>query len=113
MVCIEYNAGIGPEKSWSSPYSESFERFAAHPSGFFAGASISALESLGIRKGYRLVGCDSTGTNAFFLRKDLAKEKIPTVSARKAYNPHLNWLGRGISERQQLEIMQSFPYIEV
>jgi len=113
VVCIEYNAGIGPEKSWSSPYSDNFERFASHPSGFFAGASITALESLGSKKGYRLVGCDSTGTNAFFLRGDLAQEKIPTVSARKAFKPHLNWLGRGISERQQLEIMQSFPYIEV
>ncbi len=66
-----------------------------------------------MRKGYRLVGCDSTGTNAFFLRDDLAQEKITTVSAREAFNPHLNWLERGISERQQLEIMQSFPYIEV
>ena len=113
VVCIEYNSGIGPDYSWSTPYSADFERFSAHPSGFFAGASLKALESLGQRKGYRLVACDSTGTNAFFIRKDICAKEIITLSSKEAFYPHLNWLSRGITERQQLEIMLSLPYVEV
>jgi len=113
VVCIEYNSGIGPDYSWSTPYSADFERFSAHPSGFFAGASLKALESLGQRKGYRLVACDSTGTNAFFIRKDISAKEIITLSSKEAFYPHLNWLSRGITERQQLEIMLSLPYVEV
>jgi len=113
VVCIEYNSGIGPNYSWSTPYSANFERFSAHPSGFFAGASLKALESLGQRKGYRLVACDSTGTNAFFIRKDINAKEIITLSSKEAFYPHLNWLSRGITERQQLEIMLSLPYVEV
>jgi len=113
VICIEYNSGIGSKYSWTIPYNKEFERFSAHPSGFFAGASIKALESLGEKKGYRLVGCDTTGTNAFFLRNDLGNNQIPTLSASEAFQPHQNWMQRGISEDQQLEIMKLMPYIEV
>ncbi len=113
VVCIEYNSGIGNKLAWSIPYKHDFERFTFHPSGFFAGASLKALEELGMKKGYRLIGCDSTGTNAFFLRDDLGLDKIKTLSSKEAFYPHLNWLKRGISEEQQLEIMSSMPYEEV
>jgi hypothetical protein len=113
VACIEYNAGLGPELSWTVPYDPEFERFAKHPSGFFHGASLKAMESLGRRKGYRLVGCDSTGTNAFFLRADVHAPRIPTRSAAEAFRPHANWLGRGLSEVRQLEIMRTLPYVEV
>jgi hypothetical protein len=113
VACIEYNAGIGPSLSWTVPYDPGFERYAKHPSGFFHGASLKALESLGQRKGYRLVGCDSTGTNAFFLRQDVAVSVLPTLTAAEAYRPHQNWLDRGFSEAEQVEIMKSMPYIEV
>jgi hypothetical protein len=113
VVCIEYNAGIGPEFSWSVPYDPQFERYAKHPSGFFHGASLKALESLGQRKGWRLVGCDSTGTNAFFLRADVDAPALPTLTAAEAFRPHQNWLGRGFSEAEQLEIMKSMPYEDV
>jgi hypothetical protein len=113
VVCIEYNAGVGPELSWTVPYDPEFERYTKHPSGFFHGASLSALEKLGTEKGYRLIGCDSTGTNAFFLRHDVELAEVPTLTAREAFRPHRNWLGRGISEAQQLEIMKEMPYEEV
>ena len=113
VACIEYNAGMGPSWSCTIPYSADFERYAAHPSGFFAGASLKALETLGKKKGYRLVGCDATGTNSFFLRDDIVAPNIPTLTAQEAFKPHANWIGRGISEAEQLEIMRSMPYAEV
>jgi hypothetical protein len=113
IACIEYNAGIGPSLSWTVPYDPEFERYARHPSGFFHGASLRALESLGRHKGYRLIGADSTGTNAFFLRNGIDAPQIPTVTAAEAYRPHANWLGRGFSEAEQLQIMRTMPYVEV
>jgi hypothetical protein len=113
VVCIEYNAGLGPDLSLTVPYDPEFERYNKHPSGFFHGASLAALESLGKHKGYYLIGCDSTGTNAFFLRDDIKVPNVPALTSREAFRPHANWLGRGISEADQLSIMKSMPYQEV
>ena len=113
VVCIEYNAGIGPDLSWTVPYDDEFERYAKHPSGFFHGASLLALETLGRRKGYDLIGCDLTGTNAFFLRDDIKIDGLSSLTSREAFQPHANWLGRGISEAEQLDIMTAMPFEEV
>lgn len=113
VACIEYNAGCGPDVSWSVPYDDNFERYDKHPSGFFHGASLAALEALGRRKGYYLIGCDLTGTNAFFLRQDIHIDGVSALTPREAFRPHANWLGRGISESDQFEIMKSMPYEEV
>jgi len=113
VVCIEYNAGLGPDLSVTIPYDPEFERYARHASGFFHGASLAALEKLGRQKGFNLIGCDSTGTNAFFLRSDISIEGVPAVTSREAFRPHANWLSRGISEAEQLDIMQKMPYQEV
>ena len=90
VVCIEYNAGIGPELALTVPYDESFERYSKHASGFFYGASLAALEALGRRKGYYLIGCDSTGTNAFFLRDDIEIDGVPGLTASEAFRPQRN-----------------------
>lgn len=113
VVCIEYNAGLGPELSVTVPYDDAFERFTKHPSGFFYGASLVALVKLGEQKGYYLIGCDSTGTNAFFLREDIAVDGLPRLHASEAFRPHANWLGRGISEAEQLKIMSAMPYQKI
>jgi len=113
VVCIEYNAGLGPDLSLTVPYDPEFECYSKHPSGFFRGASLAALESLGKRKGYYLIGCDSTGANAFFLRDDIEVLNVPALTAREAFRPQANWLRRGISEAEQLAIMKSMPYQEV
>lgn len=113
VVCIEYNAGLGPDLCVTVPYDPGFERYSKHPSGFFHGASLAALEKLGRHKGYYLIGCDSTGTNAFFLRDEIRVPNVPALTAREAFRPHANWLSRGISEAEQLEIMQTMPYQEV
>ena len=113
VVCIEYNAGLGPDLSVSVPYDPAFERYSKQPSGFFHGAYLAALQKQGNEKRYNLIGCDSTGTNAFFLRDDIEVPDVPAVTAREAFRPHANWLGRGISEAEQLEIMRSMPYQDV
>jgi hypothetical protein len=66
VVVIEYNSGLEPGRRLVQP------RGTGPWSGTsFVGASLAALESLGERKGYRLVHTDLTGNNAFFVRTDV------------------------------------------
>lgn len=68
VVVCEYNGAIDPGRAVTQPYD---------PTGGwdgteFFGASLGAIVSLGASKGYRLVHTDLTGTNAFFVRDELA-----------------------------------------
>ena len=95
VVIIEYNALFGTKRSVVVPYGENFDR---HSLGwveeqhsqwgrYYYGASLSAVDKLAERKGYRLVAGEPSGTNAFFLRNDVGPE-IPTCNVSKAF--HLN-----------------------
>jgi len=42
----------------------------------YFGASLLALKKLGDSKGYTLVCCDNSGTNAFFVRNDLIQKEL-------------------------------------
>ena len=83
IVVCEVNAILGREPV-SVPYAPDFRRMAAHASGLYFGASLAALEHLAQRKGYVLVGCESSGSNAFFVRSDLAVAGL-AISAEDAY----------------------------
>ncbi len=66
VVCIEYNATFPPDISWIMEYNPSH----SWDQTSYFGASLKALEILGKEKGYELIGCDFSGCNAFFIRKD-------------------------------------------
>jgi hypothetical protein len=72
IVVCEFNSFFGPKHAVSIPYDAGFDRYRAHPSGVYFGCSLAALVHLGEGKGYRLVGCESHGANAFFVREDVA-----------------------------------------
>lgn len=112
LVVIEYNASMGHEKSLTVKYDQNFDRFEKHPSGFYHGASLSALTKLANSKGYKLVGCDSTGVNAFFIRKNAAHQKLREVSIQEAYFPHSRRLER-LSTSEQFECIKhlDFDYV--
>ena len=67
VVMIEYNAVMGPTAPWIMEYN------ATHcwEPGSYQGASLKSLEKLGAEKGYRLVGCNFTGSNACFVQSEL------------------------------------------
>jgi hypothetical protein len=71
VVIAEYNALFGPHAAVSVPYDQDFVRSRAHYSNLYWGCSLAALESLARQKGYHLVGCNSAGNNAFFVRTDV------------------------------------------
>jgi hypothetical protein len=83
LVIVEYNASFGPDRSVSVPYQSDFVR-----DGAYHGASLRALVKVGRQKGYRFVGCNTTGINAFFVRTDLGAECLPEVSVEAGYRPN-------------------------
>jgi hypothetical protein len=113
IVVIEYNASLGPQLSLSTPYDPLFDRHEKHASGFYCGASITALERLGKKKGYSLVGCDSKGDNAFFIRDDCLTQNIKVLSPQLAYRPHKNRLERGFSLEDQFRIIKDMPFVSI
>lgn len=97
VVAIEYNATFPPETAWEVPY----EPLRAWNRTSHFGASLKALEQLGSELGYALVGCDLSGTNAFFIRhgEDLARFAEP-FTAEHHYEPPRYWAAlRGAQPR--------------
>jgi len=85
IVVAEYNWRFGPERRVTVPYDAAFVRQRAHYSMVYYGASLAALEALGSRKGFDLVGCSSAGNNAFFVRRELRPAELRAVTARDAF----------------------------
>jgi len=89
VVVIEYNSVFRPDTHFVVKYNPT--RVWDKTSYF--GASLLALEQLGIEKDYCLVGCVFTGSNAFFVRKDIAGELFASpYTAEHHYEPNRDFL---------------------
>jgi hypothetical protein len=75
VAVVEYNALLGPSAPWVMEYNPAHARERVIATSYY-GASLKALEMLGRRKGYSLVGCDFLGVNAFFVRNDLLEDRF-------------------------------------
>jgi hypothetical protein len=80
VIVLEYNARLGPASHLTVPYRADF----VAREGYF-GASLAAFVELNRRKGYRLIGCDSSGVNAFFIRSGIADDILPEVSPEACF----------------------------
>jgi len=85
IVICEYNGYFGYKKEVVVPYDQNFKRKEAHYSQIYYGASLAALNVLGAKKGYSLVGTDSSGSDAFFVRNDLIRN-LTVLSTEQAYH---------------------------
>jgi hypothetical protein len=74
IVVVEYNSVLGRSRPVAVPYDPRFDRAAAHPTGIYSGASIAAFSHWASSSGYRLVGSNAAGNNAFLVREDVAGE---------------------------------------
>jgi hypothetical protein len=82
VVIMEYNGSITPGHDWVMPYNQAHRWDATA----YFGASLDAYYRLGQELGYALVGCDSNGINAFFVRKEELGEHFCKVSAGTHYH---------------------------
>lgn len=89
VIVIEYNSALPhDEQLVQPPHTEPWSGTA------YFGASLGALITLGEQKGYQLVHCEMAGTNAFFVRTDLAAPFLPPDQVqRRGPNYHLTSYG--------------------
>jgi hypothetical protein len=76
IVVTEFNGLFGYDRAVTVPYDPNFERSKAHWSNLYWGASLGAFEKLLGGRHYALVGVNSMGSNAFFVRRDLLNDRI-------------------------------------
>lgn len=89
VLCVEYNAKFPGHISKRQIYDPT--RFWTGTD--YMGSSLKALAEVAQAKGYRLVGTNVTGVNAFFVRNDLAGALFPAdPSPENLYNPPRYWL---------------------
>jgi hypothetical protein len=82
VMVLEYNGNFGPDRSLAIARDTDMSRAVKG----FHGASLQALTKLAAAKGYKLVACDESGTNAFYLRGNLCPE-IKAVAPEVAFRP--------------------------
>lgn len=91
VVIVEYNATLPPDIDWKVEYSPD----RVWDGSFYFGASLKAFEQLGRDHGYALVGCDLSGTNAFFVRSELVADRFhQPFTADNHYEPARYYLNR-------------------
>lgn len=97
VVVTEYNASIPPQDEWEIAYRAD----ATWDGTLYFGAGLRTLQKIGERLGYVLVGCELSGTNAFFVRNDLALDKFSApFSAKNHYEPPRYFLRRTWGHRR-------------
>jgi hypothetical protein len=112
LVC-EYNDIFGNDQAITVPYHDSFERFSFHPDGIYFGASLKAFEIVAGMLGYRLIGCDKSGSNAFFLANEIDAPNLPTMSSDECWMPMRYW-GETIEEMaSKFECVANLPFVSV
>jgi len=120
IVVVEYNARFGKERAVTIPYDPKFIRTTAHYSSIYYGASLRALQIAGLEKGYELVGCNTAGNNAFFIRRDLLISPLRALSVQDAYVCNQFRESRGVdgalnflSREQEISLLNDLPLINV
>ncbi|MDO9369118.1 MAG: hypothetical protein Q7T68_11170 [Sphingopyxis sp.] len=106
IICVEYNASLLKD-AISTPYDPAFERHAKHMSGWYHGASLTALAKLCGKFGYGLAAVAEAGGNAFFTKTGLL-------------DPETNWKSSrlrdelaGNSADQQWDAIKHMPFARV
>jgi hypothetical protein len=106
VICVEYNATLG-FRPITVPYDSAFDRHEKHPSGWYHGASITAMSKLAASRGYGLAAVSEGGLNAFFT-------KDGKLDHREAWRPNkLREQYSGVPYERQWEVIQHMPFIEV
>lgn len=96
IVVIEFNPCWMADASVTVPYAPGFSahwieldaidpKTGQAPIVAYHGASLPAMVKMGRAKGYRLVGTNALGFNAFFIRDGLAENAFPEVDAKDCF----------------------------
>lgn len=119
IVIMEYNSVFGNKSAISVPYKADFYVTNEHFSNLYFGASLKAMEHLAIQKGYTLVGSNSNGNNAYFVRND-KMNGLTKMTSNEAYvqckfrqNRDSNHLLTLKDDNKMIDICGHLPVINV
>lgn len=119
LIC-EFNSVFGATAKISIPYQADFNRTKAHHSNLYWGASLGAMTYLANEKGYSLVGTNTAGNNAFYVRNDLLNNNVEVLSVEAAYSPSNYRESRDkdksltyIPSNKRLETIKGLPVFDV
>jgi hypothetical protein len=119
LIC-EYNSVFGGSRKITIPYQADFYRTNMHHSNLYWGASLAAMTYLADKKGYSLVGTNTAGNNAFYVRNDLLNDKVEVLSVEGVYSPSNYRESRDkngnltfIATDKRLEVIRGLPVYEV
>lgn len=91
VVVLEYMGYWGPEKSVTVPDIPDFNRLTGPEDDYsYQGASLPAFVKLAHQKGYRLIGCNQLGNNAFFIQDGLGEDIFPAIDVAECCNQPRN-----------------------
>lgn len=96
VIVLEYQDILGPDRAWTVPYKKDFDVHGYsvnRDTNNYCGASLLAFTKLCNARGYRLVGCNKTGWNAFFVKKGLGENFLPEVSVDSCFKSDWNRFG--------------------
>ncbi|MFD2369927.1 hypothetical protein ACFSO0_08110 [Brevibacillus sp. GCM10020057] len=104
VAVIEYNASFPPPAKMVVPYDPVF----VWDGTSYFGASLTSLAGRGAQLGYALIGTDSHGVNAFFVRRVLLDAcGFPELTPKQAYHPPAYGPDEGGHPRR------SGPYLQI
>ena len=106
VVVLEYH-NIWSDESVTVPYRPDFNRFDTHPD--YCSASLPAFVKLARAKGYRLVGCNKYGYNAFFVRDGIGEKVLPEVSYKECLQHPMACEG----QRKRLPKVREFEWVKI
>ncbi len=113
VISVEYNASFGLSPI-TVPYDPAFVRHEKHISGWYHGASLTAVSKLCEESGYHLVAVSDDGINAFFIRSDIIPTSMPILKSEEAYRENLlrnKW--SGTTQKDQWQAIKGLPYVQV
>lgn len=117
ILILGYNSLFGAENTWTIPYAADFFRTNSHHSNLYYGASLASLVNLSEKKGYVFIGCNSAGNNAYFVKKEFAKNLKPKTSqegyVEAQFRESRDEKGKltYLNIEQQLELIKGLPIV--
>lgn len=109
VVVAETQCIWGNERAVTVPYDPQFRAGFVNQFGVYSGASLPAFIRLANRKGYRFVGVQRLGFNAFFVHNDLGGNILPAADPANCLDvPFVHW-----AQRHLLPLVKGKPWVEV
>jgi len=107
VICIEYNASLGPDISLTVPYRPDFDRGKA-PNTWFCNGSLKATIRIANKLGYDYIG-QVFGLNAFFVHKSIG---VKPADIATTWQPHQARI-KTSSEKDQFNQIINLDWINV